>query len=146
MQRCLGPKEPANLRRNGSPTPPLNEWVEQQLVTTCPSKGEISNRSTSEIASRTQRTIRVFLPSVQFIVNGERDTLLEGTVGVSGPADDVALHLQAERHIEVFGHVRLGPNFLQAVRRVDEGRILKRSPAKERIVTDEGRDLAVGNG
>ena len=98
---------------------------------------------TSNTAETTMLTIGVLLPPVQLIVDGERHSLLEATLRVRRPADNVATHLQTKRHIKVFRHVRLGPDLLLAICRVDERSILQCFPAKEGIVADEGRDLTV---
>lgn len=110
-----------NLVRDGTPAPPLDDGVEQQLAT----------------------AVCVLLPPVQLIVDGERDTLLEATLGVVRPADDVTTELQTKRHVEVLGHVGLGPDLLDAIL-VHECSILKCAPPEEGVVTDEGSDLTVG--
>ena len=93
---------------------------------------------------RTIRTIGVLLPSVKLIVDGQRHTLLESTVGVGRPADDVASQLKTKRHVEIFGHIRLRPDLLLAIRWVSKGRILECLPPEERVVADERCNLAVG--
>ena len=40
-----------------------------------------------------QRTIRIFLPSVKFIVDGQRDTFLETTFRVICPTDNITFQL-----------------------------------------------------
>lgn len=46
-------------------------------------------------------TICVFLPSGQFIVDGERDTLFESTIVVGSQSDDKTVNLQAKRNVEI---------------------------------------------
>ena len=41
-----------------------------------------------------RRTIRIFLPSVKFIVDSERDTFLETTFRVICPTDNVTFQLR----------------------------------------------------
>lgn len=47
-------------------------------------------------AVRGQRAIRVLLPPIELIVDGERDTLLESTLRVCGPSNDVSLELRTK--------------------------------------------------
>lgn len=51
--------------------------------------------------------VGVFLPAVDFVVDGEGDAFFEFVVVVVGDADDVAFHLEAEGDVEVFGDVAL---------------------------------------
>jgi hypothetical protein len=111
-----------NLMSNRALAPPLSDRVEQQLVT----------------------AVRVLLPPVELVVASERHALPEAAVRVGRPAHDVATHLDTERHVEILGHVRLGPDLLLAVGGVNECSVLDGLPAEERIVTDERSDLAVG--
>jgi hypothetical protein len=59
--------------------------------------------------------IRVFLPTSQFVVDSKRDALLEAITSPCGESDDVAVYLEAERHVEILGNVGFGPKFLVAV-------------------------------
>ena len=83
------------------------------------------------------------MPAVKLIIARQRDTLFEASVRVGSPANDVATKHKTKRHIEVFGHVRLGPDLLLTICGIDERSILQCFPAKEGIVADEGRDLTV---
>ena len=91
-----------------------------------------------------QLTKCVFLPPVQFIVASEGHPFFEAAFGIRGPADDIALQLKTEGHVEVFRDVGLRPDLLDTIVDVDEGGILKSGPTEEGVVADEGRHLAVG--
>ena len=140
MQRRVRPQELVDLVRDRALPPPLDERVEQQLVTPYPRTHHQRDINQHGCAGL---TVGVLLPPVQLIVDGERHSLLEATLRVRRPADNVATHLQTKRHIEVFGHVRLGPDLLLTICGIHERSILQCFPAKEGIVADEGRDLTV---
>ena len=74
--------------------------------------------------------VGVFFPAVELVVDGEGDAFFEflfglvrvgfelfalgvrvAVAGVGGEADDVALDLEAEGHVEVFGDGGFGPVF-----------------------------------
>ena len=91
VKRCARPQEPVNLVGDRALLPPLHNRVEQQLVTAfTPCHDERSYRALGET---TMPTIGVLLPPVQLIVDGERHSLLEATLRVRRPADNVATHL-----------------------------------------------------
>lgn len=121
VHRRIRPQKLVNLSINRPMSPPLHERVEQQLAT----------------------PIRVLLPAIQLVVDRQGHTLLEPAVGVRRPANNVPAQLQPERHVEIFGHVGLGPDLLDPVF-VDEGGVLDGFPAEEGIVTDKGGDFTVG--
>ena len=124
-QRHAGPDEVAEELGERPAHEPVADRVEEQLVA----------------------AVGVFLPPGQFVVHGQRDAFLEAVAGVGGEADDVAVALQPQSHVEVLGHRFLGPVFLRvgAVgRRV--GDVLHRGPAEDGVVADEGGDVAVGDG
>lgn len=60
-----------DLVRNRTLTPPFDKWVEQELAA----------------------PIGVFLPSIELIVDSERNTLLESTLRIGSPSDDEPTHL-----------------------------------------------------
>ena len=70
---------------NGTLGQPFGKRVEQQLRT----------------------SVRVLLPSVQLVVDRKRDALLEFTLGVRSPTDDITLLLQPHGHVEILGDVML---------------------------------------
>ena len=71
---------------------------------------------------------------------------MEAVACVSAEADHVAVCLEAESHVEVFGHSRLGPVLLTAVVEAVVGDPLDSCPAKHGIVADERRDVTRGHG
>jgi hypothetical protein len=89
--------------------------------------------------------ISVFLPTVQFIIDSERYTLLESISGVGSEANDVACNLKTQRHIEIFRDMRLGPKLFIAVF-IFIRDFLQSRPTKNSIVTDEGRHITIGDG
>lgn len=80
VNRGVRPEEDTKLLVDRANTPPSNEGVEDQLIT----------------------TIRILLPSVKLIVAGQRDTFLESTFRVSCPSNDVAFELKTKGHVEIF--------------------------------------------
>lgn len=88
--------------------------------------------------------VRILLPSSKFVVHGKRHALLEAFASPGRKTDDVAVDLETQRHVEIFGNVGLGPEFLVAIF-VEEGDLLDSGPAENSIVADEGGDVAVGH-
>ena len=80
--------------------------------------------------SKRQLTICVFLPAIEFVINGKRNTLLKATFRVRCPSNDVTAHLEPHSHIEILGNMRLGPNFLLAVT-INECGVLDGLPSQE---------------
>ena len=60
-----------------------------------------------------------------------------------GETGNVALDLKSESHVEVFGHVRLGPEHVLAV--FHGGDVLQGGPAEDCVVTDKGCDVSIGD-
>ena len=56
---------------------------------------------------------------------------------------NIALDLKSQSHVEVFGHVRLGPEHVLAV--LNGGDVLQGRPAEDCVVADEGCDVSIGN-
>jgi len=83
VHRGLRPQENAQLLRDRAQSPPVNNGVEDQFVT----------------------PVCVFLPSVQLIITGQTDTLLEAALRVGRPPDNVVLELKTECHVEVFRYM-----------------------------------------
>jgi hypothetical protein len=54
------------------------------------------------------------------------------------------LHLQPERHVKVLRDHVLRPDLGEAIVGIDEAGILDSGPSEERVVADEGSDLAIG--
>ena len=89
--------------------------------------------------------IGVFLPSSKLVINRKRDTFLETLASPSRETDDIAIALETERHIEILRDVGFGPELVVAVL-ILIGDLLDSSPAKDSVMADEGRDIAVGDG
>ena len=119
----VGEEETAEERGEGTLIDPSAHRVEEELVA----------------------SICVFFPSGQLIIHGERDTFLESFTGPSGETDDVAIALETQRHVKVFGDVGFRPEFLIPIF-VDIGDLLNGGPAKHGVMTNEGSDIAIGNG
>jgi hypothetical protein len=90
--------------------------------------------------------VSILFPARELVVDGQTDTLLEAVARVRGVAKRVAGHLQAQRHVKVLGHVRLGPVLLVAVFVGEGGRVLERFPAEDGVVPDKGAGVARGHG
>lgn len=130
MNGDVGPKESSEQWRDRTSEQPLTEWVEDQL-------GAPES---------------VFLPSVQLVVTGERDTLLEFAFRVRSPSNDIAFDLKRDGDLEVLRHVLLRPYSHLAVIGVWVHTLLERRPSDEtgrqrcqgicnsRIVADEWSD------
>ncbi len=123
VKRCFAPQEGSEEFGKGTTVRPLPDAVEDQL----------------------RAAERVLLPPVELVVAGKRYTFLESVVRVGGPPDDVALHEQAQSHVEVLGYVRFGPHLSDAVLFVDEGSLLHRRPSQESVVAHEGGDVSSGD-
>lgn len=89
--------------------------------------------------------IRVFLPPRQLVVDGERNSFFEPIALIACESELVPFALEPERHVEIFGDVRLGPEFLVAVF-VGVGYLLQGGPAEDGVVADEGADVTAGDG
>lgn len=85
--------EPSKQRRKRSLNEPESERVEEQLVT----------------------AVRVLLPPRQLVVHCKTNALLKAVARIRGVPQRVAGTLQPQGHIEVLGHVRLGPVLLVVV-------------------------------
>lgn len=109
MYGDVGPKESSEQWRDRTSEQPLTEWVEDQL-------GAPES---------------VFLPSVQLVVTGERDTLLEFAFRIRSPSNDIAFDLKRDGDLEVLRHVLLGPNSHLAVVGVWVHALLERRPSNE---------------
>ena len=83
MERCSTPDEPMDGDVDRTLSQPFGERVEQQLRT----------------------SVRVLLPSVQLIVGRKRDALLESTLGIGGPPNDISPLLQPHGHVEILRDV-----------------------------------------
>ena len=97
------------------------------------------------------RTVSIFLPPIELVVDRQRHAFLEPAFRVRRPTsdrsssatkenptsdeedgpDDEPAHLQAQRHVEVLRHVLLAPYLLLPVGRVDERGVLDRLPSQE---------------
>lgn len=119
----VGEEETTEERGEGTFVHPFAHGMEEQLVA----------------------AIGVFFPAGQFVIDSEGDAFFETFARPGGQADDVAVTLQAEGHVEVLGDVGFGPEFLVAVF-VDVGDLLDGGPAEDGVVADEGGDVAVGDG
>jgi hypothetical protein len=118
----LREEEAAEERGEGPLVDPLAHRVEEQLVA----------------------AVGVLFPAREFVVDGQGDAFLEALARPGGQPDDVAVALEAERHVEVFRHVRLGPEFLVAVF-VHVRDLLHRRPTEDGVVADKRGHVAVGH-
>lgn len=95
-------------------------------------------------------SIGILFPARKFVVDRQRDAFLEPLAGVRSQAEDVAVRLEPERHVKVFGHGGFGPVLFLAGAVVDVGLdvgdVLHGLPAQKGIVADKGRDVAVRHG
>lgn len=114
-------EESAEQRGERSLVDPHAHWVEEQLVT----------------------AVGILLPASKFVVDGKGDTFLEAITGPSGKTDDETITLETKRHVEILGHVRLGPELFVIVF-VDIRYLLNGGPAENGIVADKGCNIAVG--
>ena len=73
--------------------------------------------------------VGVFLPSVQLVVNGERDTFFKAIAGVGTESDKVTGRLESESQIKVFRDGRLGPILLVMVIRAIVSNLLYGRPS-----------------
>jgi hypothetical protein len=90
-------------------------------------------------------SISVLLPARKLVVDCKRDTFLEAVAGPGSKADDVAIDLETQGHVEIFGNVRFRPELLVAIF-VKVGDLLNGGPAEDGVVADKGGDVAVGDG
>lgn len=89
MYRCLGPDETPEFATDRALTPPPDEGIEDDLITTCHARF-ISSIRPPLIMSQVL-TIRILLPTCQFINDSERYTLLESTFRVRSPTKSITL-------------------------------------------------------
>jgi len=89
--------------------------------------------------------IGVFLPASEFVINGQRDTFFEAVAENSAEAENVAVGLQAEGHVEVFADGVFGPVLLRRATGKGEGDVLDGGPAEDGVVADEGGDVAISD-
>ena len=89
--------------------------------------------------------VGVLLPARELVVHGQRYAFFEAITCPCGKADDVAVDLETQGHVEIFGDVGFRPEFLVAVF-VEVGDLLDGGPAEDGVVTDERRYVAVGYG
>src|SRR5690606_10815018 len=83
----VGPEETQKELGERTTGWPVDDWVEDQLVT----------------------SIGVLLPTRQFIVDGKRNTFLETSVVIGSETNDKASHLKTKRNIKILRDVLLGP-------------------------------------
>ncbi|KAI6749400.1 hypothetical protein HG530_015239 [Fusarium avenaceum] len=89
--------------------------------------------------------VSVLLPSVQLIVDGQRNTLLETTVVVSSQTTHHTSHLNSQTDIEILRDVSVGPPLGNFVGWINKRDTLYSLPAKESVVADERCDIAGTN-
>lgn len=118
----VGEQELAEKWRKGPSNEPEPDGVEEQLVA----------------------AICVLFPSSKFVIDSERNTLLEAISSPSCEANNVSIHLQTQGHVKVLGNVRFRPKLLVAIF-VKVRDLLDCRPAKDSIVTNERRNIAIGN-
>ena len=114
-------QEPSKQRSDWTFRQPVLDWMKHEFVA----------------------PISVFLPSRKLVVNRERHSFFEPITGPSCHPYDIAPDLESERHVEIFGYVRLAPVFLNAIFLKRD--FLDRTPAQNRIVADERRHIAGRN-
>ena len=101
----------------------------------------VSERMEDEFAA----SVGVLFPSSQLVVDGERDAFLEAISGVRGITKDIPLGLKAKGHVEIFRHSDLGPVLFWVTVLTAVSDVLNCRPAKNSIVANERRDIAVCN-
>jgi hypothetical protein len=115
-------KLPKQWRERSSPKP-RPDWVEEEFAV----------------------TIRVPFPTTDFIVDSQRDLLLELVLMIGGISGDPVGALQSETHVEILGNVVFGP--VHQVIRIAcvDGDVLESFPSDKGIVTNERRNFAVAD-
>lgn len=117
----VAPQELSEQRRDGTASEPVAEGVEDKLVA----------------------AVGILLPASKFIVDSERDAFFKSTIVVCGKTNNKTAHLQTQRDVEVFRHVRLRPKEGAAILLPRDG--LNGLPADKGVVTDEWSAVTTAN-
>ena len=136
MKRCFRPDETTELGTDRSMAPPLDEGVEDDLVTAYNNaSASTTDKRNGRREERERQTISILLPPRKLINNSQRHTLLEPSLRVCRPPQSIPLQQEPKREIKVLRDVSLRPLLPPPIRRVDERRVLHCGPAEKGVVS-----------